>query len=76
MRIPQGVNNRELYEKRLQQFVEEVGVYPVSCEKLGNGRTDREWLDQVIAGGTKIVQLRDKESDDRNLLEKARYFRK
>jgi len=75
MRIPQGVNNRELYTKRLVQFEEEVGVYPVSCEKLAAGRSDREWLDQVIAGGTRIVQLRDKESNDRELLAKARYFR-
>ena len=75
MRIPQGVNNRELYAKRLKQFEEEVGVYPVSCEKLAAGRSDREWLDQVIAGGTRIVQLRDKESNDRELLAKARYFR-
>ncbi len=71
----QGVVNRELYEKRLAQFMGEVGVYPVSCEKLAAGRSDREWLDQVIAGGAKIVQLRDKESSDRELLAKARYFR-
>lgn len=75
MRIPQGVQNRELYKKRLKQFEDEVGVYPVSCEKLAAGRSDREWLDQVIAGGARIVQLRDKESDDRELLAKARYFR-
>ncbi|RUM47977.1 MAG: thiamine phosphate synthase [Desulfocapsa sp.] len=75
MRIPQGVNNRELYTKRLRQFEEEVGVYPVSCEKLAAGRSDREWLDRVIAGGARIVQLRDKESNDRELLAKAIYFR-
>lgn len=71
-----GVVNYELYEKRLRQFVDEVGVYPVSCEKLAAGRSDREWLDQVIAGGAQIVQLRDKESSDRELLAKAHYFRK
>ncbi len=75
MRIPSGVKNRELYVKRIVQFEEEVGVYPVSCEKLAAGRSDREWLDQVIAGGARIVQLRDKESNDRELLAKARYFR-
>ncbi len=71
----QGVVNCELYERRLRQFQEEVAVYPVSCEKLAAGRSDREWLDQVIAGGARIVQLRDKDSPDRELLEKARYFR-
>ncbi|MCX5870598.1 MAG: thiamine phosphate synthase [Deltaproteobacteria bacterium] len=64
-----------LYSRRLQQFVQEVTVYPVSCEKLADGRTDREWLDGVLAGGARIVQLRDKESTDRELLAKAHYFR-
>jgi len=75
VRIAQGVVNNLLYEKRLKQFEDEVGVYPVSCEKLAAGRSDIEWLDQVIAGGAKIVQLRDKESTDRELLAKAHYFR-
>jgi thiamine-phosphate pyrophosphorylase len=65
----------EIYAQRLKQFTEEVTVYPVSCEKLAAGRTDREWLDGVLAGGARIVQLRDKESKDAFLLEKARYFR-
>ena len=68
--------NHGLYGRRMQQFVHEVTVYPVSCEKLADGRTDREWLDGVLAGGARIVQLRDKESTDRELLAKARYFRK
>lgn len=75
VRIAQGVADYQLYEKRLKQFEDEVGVYPVSCEKLAAGRSDREWLEQVIAGGAKIVQLRDKESTDRELLAKALYFR-
>lgn len=75
LQCPKGVNDSQLYEKRLKQFVDEVGVYPVSCEKLAAGRSDMQWLDQVIAGGAKIVQLRDKESSDRVLLEKAHYFR-
>ncbi len=64
------------YRRRLGQFIEEVTIYPVSCEKLAAGRTDREWLDAVLAGGARIVQLRDKESKDSVLLEKAKYFRK
>lgn len=75
LQCAKGVKNLELYEKRLRQFVDEVGVYPVSCEKLAAGRSDRQWLDQVIAGGAQIVQLRDKESSDGDLLEKALYFR-
>jgi thiamine-phosphate pyrophosphorylase len=68
-------NNSGQYSQRLRQFEEEVSVYPVSCQKLAAGRTDREWLDGVLAGGAKVVQLRDKESKDAHLLEKARYFR-
>jgi thiamine-phosphate pyrophosphorylase len=75
MRIAEGVVDQQLYGQRLKQFEEEVAVYPVSCEKLAAGRNDREWLDQVIAGGSRIVQLRDKESSDRELLAKALYFR-
>ncbi len=63
------------YSQRLQQFIEQVTVYPVSCEKLACGRTDLEWLAEVLAGGAKIVQLRDKISDDRTLLAKAKKFR-
>lgn len=64
-----------LYEHRMKIFLEEVSVYPVSCEKLACGRTDIEWLDAVLTGGARIVQLRDKISDDRTLLEKAKIFR-
>lgn len=57
-------------------FDKQVTVYPVSCEKLANGRSDIEWLDGVLAGGARIVQLRDKDSDDRTLYEKALVFRR
>lgn len=60
---------------RLAIFTEQVTLYPVSCERLAKGRSDIEWLDAVLAGGAKIVQLRDKESTDRALLGKAKIFR-
>ena len=65
----------EIYIRRFKQFVDDVTVYPVSCEKLADGRTDQQWLEGVLQGGAKIVQLRDKHSEDRQLLEKAKYFR-
>lgn len=65
----------ESYQARMQQFIEKVTVYPVSCEQLCNGRSDREWLDGVLAGGARVVQLRDKVSEDRVLYQKARFFR-
>jgi len=66
----------DLLEQRLKKFLHEVTVYPVSCEKLANGRTDNEWLEAVLSGGARIVQLRDKDADDRTLLEKAHIFRR
>lgn len=69
------VENHDVYMARMRQFIDEVCVYPVTCDSLTHGRGDREWLDQVLSGGAKIVQLRDKESKDNMLLEKANYFR-
>ena len=69
------MSNTELYRRRMARFINEVTIYPVSCEQLARGRSDIEWLEAVLQGGTKIVQLRDKESDDRTLFEKAKVFR-
>ncbi len=68
-------DSSSIYHKRLTKFIHEVTVYPVSCEKLAKGRTDQQWLEAVLAGGARMVQLRDKESDDRTLYEKALFFR-
>lgn len=65
-----------IYQERVRKFVTEVSLYPVSCEKLAAGRSDREWLEAVLAGGARIVQLRDKEADGRTLLAKAKLFRR
>jgi len=65
----------QLLQQRMQKFIHEVTLYPVSCEKLANGRSDLEWLEAVLAGGARIVQLRDKDTDGRELLTKAMAFR-
>lgn len=65
-----------IYHNRLKIFQEEVSLYPVSCEKLARGRSDLEWLDAVLEAGVRIVQLRDKVSDDKALYEKAKIFRR
>jgi len=70
------MTSRQTHQQRLEFFARQVTVYPVSCETLCNGRTDAEWLDAVLAGGARIVQLRDKECDDRTLYEKALLFRR
>ena len=63
------------YQEKVNFFREKVTIYPVSCEPLANGRSDIEWLEGVLAGGAKIVQLRDKYSDDRTFYQKALIFR-
>jgi len=62
------------YLEKAAFFSEKVTIYPVSCEVLANGRSDIEWLEAVLAGGARIVQLRDKHSDDLTLYRKALVF--
>ncbi|NOX26221.1 MAG: thiamine phosphate synthase [Deltaproteobacteria bacterium] len=69
------MTTKKTLQNRLNTFKKQVTIYPVSCERLANGRSDYEWLEAVLAGGAKIVQLRDKESDDRRLYSKAVIFR-
>ena len=38
------------YQQKIDFFQDEVTIYPVSCEPLANGRTDIEWLEEVLAG--------------------------
>jgi len=70
------MNKAKTLQQRMEQFIREVTVYPVSCEALCNGRSDLEWLEAVLAGGARIVQLRDKISSDRQVYGKAVAFRK
>ncbi|MDH4322380.1 MAG: thiamine phosphate synthase, partial [Desulfobulbaceae bacterium] len=70
------MNESPLLRQRMEIFLREVTLYPVSCEALANGRSDAQWLDSVLAGGARIVQLRDKEAADRVLYEKALLFRR
>jgi thiamine-phosphate pyrophosphorylase len=61
-------------QERLALF-EQVDIYPVTCEALSEGRTDLEFLDAVIAGGAKIVQLREKSLSRKDFHERACAFR-
>lgn len=56
---------------RLQQ----IDIYPVTCEPLSSGRSDEQILHAVIAGGARIIQLRDKAASASQLRVKAEYFR-
>ena len=61
-------------EARILLF-QQVDVYPVTCEQLSDGRSNLEVLEAVIRGGTKIIQLREKEYQKRDLYHLALKFR-
>lgn len=65
-----------LHAERIARFMEEVTLYPVSCEEMARGRSDYEWLSAVLEGGAQIVQLRDKNADANILYKKALEFRR
>jgi len=59
-----------------RQLFQQVDVYPVTCEELSEGRTNLEVLEAVIQGGSKIIQLREKEYPKRDLYNLALKFRR
>ena len=61
-------------ELRRQMF-QQVDVYPVTCEELSEGRSNLEVLEAVIRGGAKIIQLREKEYQKKDLYHLALKFR-
>ena len=61
-------------EVRKQMF-QQVDIYPVTCEELSDGRSNLEVLEEVIQGGSKIIQLREKEYPTRDLYNLALKFR-
>jgi thiamine-phosphate pyrophosphorylase len=60
--------------ERQRRFAE-IDLYPVTCESLSAGRTDTAVLAAVLAGGARIIQLRDKQASKRQLYAKALAFR-
>jgi len=50
-------------------------LYVVITESFCAGRTALDVLDRVLEAGVGVVQLREKQVDDRELLERARAFR-
>ena len=61
-------------ETRKAKFLE-VDIYPVTCERLSAGRSNLEVLHAVIAGGARIIQLREKEYSGKDLYQLALTFR-
>ena len=61
-------------QARIRLF-KEIDIYPVTCERLSQGRSNLEILKAVIHGGSKIIQLREKNYSKRNLYNLALKFR-
>jgi thiamine-phosphate pyrophosphorylase len=61
--------------ERLARF-KEIDLYPVTCQELSEGRTNLEMLEAVLAGGSRIIQLREKHWNKKDLYEVALEFRK
>lgn len=61
-------------EVRKQMF-QKVDIYPVTCERLSEGRSNLEVLEAAIQGGAKIIQLREKDYGKRDLYNLALKFR-
>ena len=61
-------------EARIQLF-QQIDLYPVTCERLSQGRSNLEVLRAVIQGGSKIIQLREKNYSKRDLYYLALKFR-
>jgi thiamine-phosphate pyrophosphorylase len=58
-----------------ETMFDSVDIYPVTCEKLSEGRSNLEVLEGVIQGGARIVQLREKDASTRMLYDLAVRFR-
>jgi thiamine-phosphate pyrophosphorylase len=61
-------------EERAEVFAN-IDLYPVTCEKLSAGRSNLQVLEGLIAGGAKVVQIRDKEASPGYFYRMAVVFR-
>jgi thiamine-phosphate pyrophosphorylase len=62
-------------KRERKALFDQVDIYPVTCERLSNGRSDIEVLKGVIAGGARVIQLREKDLSEREFYRLAEKFR-
>jgi len=62
-------------QNRLELF-NNADIYPVTCEEMSEGRDNIRVLEDVLAGGAKIVQLREKDWSKKRLYQVALEFKK
>lgn len=65
------MNRKERFKK-----LAAIDIYPVTCQKFSEGRTNLEVLEAVLAAGAKIIQLREKDWDKKDLYDLAIEFGK
>ena len=61
-------------KERLIRF-KGIDIYPVTCQELSQGRSNLDVLNAVLAGGARIIQLREKHWGKKELYESAIEFR-
>jgi thiamine-phosphate pyrophosphorylase len=61
-------------QQRLKAF-DQIDLYPVTDQGLSLGRTDLEVLEGMVAGGARIVQLREKRIAKKDFYHLAQAFR-
>ncbi len=61
--------------QRRKEMFQQVDVYPVTCERLSAGRSNLDVLQGIIQGGARIIQLREKEYNAKDLYHLALKFR-
>lgn len=54
----------------------QIDLYPVTCQNLSLGRSNLDVLEGLLQGGARIVQLREKHWDKKDLYEMAVEFRR
>lgn len=52
-----------------------LGLYAITDERFHPGRTMLEVMEEAIAGGVRVIQLRDKKATKKELFEKAKALR-
>ena len=65
------MNRKERLEK-----LAAIDIYPVTCQDFSEGRTNLEVLAAVLAGGAKIIQIREKHWNKKDLYDLAIEFGK
>jgi thiamine-phosphate pyrophosphorylase len=59
----------------MKRVLPQKGLYVVVTSKFANGRRHEEILPALLKAGVKMIQLREKDMNDRELYKLARYYR-